>query len=102
MSRDQLKIEKLIWDTWNKEHIKKHGVSVGEVNSGIKHGRKVIKNTYNNRLLVLVELKTRLLSVVLNKDKAKDKRFYVVTARDMSKEERVIFKNEYPQNATKI
>ena len=33
----KIKIEQLIWDEWNKEHIKKHKVAVSEVEEAVQN-----------------------------------------------------------------
>lgn len=81
-----IKIGQLIWDDWNVEHIKKHKVAMDEVEEVCKTAKKALK-AYKGRLLVLGKTKKkRLLTVVLApEDKGK---YYVVTARDMSRKER--------------
>ena len=84
-----IKIGLLIWDDWNVDHIKKHKVTVNEVESVCQ---KTFKQqlTYNKRYLIFGKTTTnRLLTIVLAKE-IKDK-YYVVTARDMSKKERKNF-----------
>lgn len=79
-------IEELIWDDWNVDHIKKHNVSVLEVQESCE---KVIEGfeSYKNRLIILGKTKSdRLLTIVLIEQNKKS--YYVVTARDMSRKER--------------
>jgi len=79
-------IEELIWDEWNVEHIKKHSVSVGEIEEACDLVIKTYKS-YQNRLIVLGKTKdNRLITIVLMK-KSKGS-YYVVTARDMSRKEK--------------
>lgn len=81
-----LKIRSLIWDEWNVEHIKKHKVSVDEVEEVIGFRIKTFKS-YKGRILVLGNTeKGRLLTVVLALEGRG--KYYVVTARNMSKKER--------------
>jgi uncharacterized DUF497 family protein len=79
-------IEELIWDEWNVEHIRKHDVSITEVEETCGLIIKTYKS-YQGRLIILGKTKNnRLLTIVLMK---KDKKsYYVVTARDMSQKER--------------
>ena len=85
-----IKIRQLIWDDWNIEHVNKHKVKVNEVEEVCKLATKSLK-TYKERLIVLGKTKKgRLLTIVLSPED-KDK-YYVVTARDMSKKERRFFK----------
>lgn len=79
-------IKELIWDEWNVGHIKKHDVSVTEVEESCCQPVKSFRS-YQNRLIILGKTKNnRLITVILIK---KDKGiYYVVTARDMSRKER--------------
>lgn len=85
----------LIWDAWNREHIKKHGVTVGEVEEvyaspllafEAKHGRTEIISKVSNG---------RMLSILLSYEKQDGP--YVVSARDASAKERKII---YEQTKT--
>ena len=79
-------MSKLIWDEWNKEHIKKHKVTVKEVEEVFKSS-KITKKTYLNRTLILGKTKKyRFLTIVVSTEKQVQP--YVVSARDMSKKER--------------
>ena len=79
-------IKELVWDDWNVEHIKKHEVSVIEVEKACYQPINSFKS-YQNRLIILGKTKNnRLLTLVLMK---KNKGvYYLVTARDMSRKER--------------
>lgn len=80
---------KLVWDEWNKEHIKKHKVSVSEVKQACKN-EIVTKQSYLNRQMILgVTKNKRLLTVFLSFEKQKEG--YVVSARDMSLKERKVY-----------
>ena len=85
-----VRIKQLIWDDWNVEHISKHKVSINEVEEVCRLARKTFKS-YKGRLIILGKTqKGRLLTIVLAPE-GKGK-YYVVTARDISKKERRIFK----------
>ncbi len=76
----------LLWDEWNKEHIQKHQVTPEEVEEAYKNQIKSVIG-YENRLLILGKTKKeRLLTVVISFEK--QKRPYVVSARDTSRKER--------------
>lgn len=92
MLQKQINISKFIWNKWNKEHIKTHKVSVGEIEE-IRLSRFKTKETYEGRLMLFGQSKSkRLLTVVLvPKDNGK---FYVVTARDMSKKEQKFYQEK--------
>ena len=85
-----IKIRQLIWDDWNVKHISSHKVSPREVEEACKLIKKIFK-TYKERLIILGKTKKgRLITVVLAKE-SKGK-YYVVTARDISKKERRLLK----------
>jgi len=79
----------LVWDEWNKGHIKKHLVTVKEVEEAYK-SKKAYKKSYLGRYIILGKTKRgRLLTIVISFAKQKDA--YVVSARDMSRKERRIY-----------
>ena len=79
-------MSKLVWDVWNTEHIKKHNVTVEEVEE-IYKSPKITKKTYLNRTLILGKTKkNRFLTIVVSTEKQIAP--YVISARDMSKKER--------------
>ena len=85
-----IKIRQIVWDKWNKEHIKKHKIEEEEVEDAC---RQVLKSfrTYGGRILILGKTsKGRFLTIVLAREK--EGGYYVVTARDMGKKERRLVK----------
>lgn len=87
-----VRIRRLVWNDWNVKDIKKHKVTVKEVEEVSQSETKSLKS-YQGRLLVLGRTKNnRLLTVVLVPE-GKDK-YYVVTARDMSQKERRYYQND--------
>ena len=79
-------IEDLVWDEWNKEHIKKHEVTILEVGEACWRPIKIYR-TYKNRLIILGRTKKdRKLAIVLAKQDGN--LYYVITARSMSRKER--------------
>lgn len=87
---------KLVWDNWNIEHIKKHGVTVLEVREACKN-RIAVKQSYLGRQMILgVTKNKRLLTVSLSFEKQKEG--YVVSARDMSSKERKIYNEKTKTN----
>ncbi len=71
-----IKIRRLVWDSWNSQHIKKHAIFKFEVEQAVQKSVRVFK-TYNQHRLLTVIL------VLVKKDY-----YYVITARDCSKKER--------------
>lgn len=81
-----MSLPKLIWDEWNKEHVKKHKVTVNEIEEVYKNeiGRS---GSYDNREMIYgVTSHKRAITISVSYAKQKDP--YVVSARDMSKKER--------------
>ena len=87
-----LRIEDLIWDSWNREHITKHDVSLSEVEQALGDSGKKVLKTYASRLLVLAAVEKRFLTIVLAPKSGR--KFYVVTARDMSRKERRFYRGD--------
>ena len=80
---------KLIWDEWNREHIKKHKVSAIEVEQAFNNKVAVLQSYKGREVILGVTKKKRLLTLVLSFEKQRDA--YVVSARDMSAKERKIY-----------
>ena len=80
-------IKQLIWDEWNKKHIKKHKVKVDEVENAAK---KVVahKKAKKGRYLIISRVGVRILSVVINRKGLGI--YYPISARDADKRERKI------------
>ena len=81
----QIVVEKLIWNEYNRKHIRKHKVTEQETETV---GQRIIyhKKSYSGRYLIVGRSGTRLLAVVIRRIAAKN--YLVVTARDASKKER--------------
>lgn len=86
----------LVWDEWNREHIKKHKISEVEVNQAFK-AKEVVLESYKSRLITVGRTKKgRLLTIVLSFEKQKNA--YMVSARDSSKKERKIYNDKNKTN----
>lgn len=81
----RIKLENLIWDLWNVEHIKKHNISQKEVEDAITN---IITNRmgYEGRIILTGRSGKRLISVVVFPKQAKT--YYIIAARDADKKER--------------
>ncbi|MCR4327084.1 MAG: hypothetical protein NUV46_00710, partial [Nanoarchaeota archaeon] len=74
---------KLIWDELIVDHIKKHNVKVEEVEEAFIN-KKIESETYLNRKKILgITKKRRRLTIIISQN------LCVVTARDMSRKERI-------------
>ncbi len=83
-----MRIERLVWDGWNREHIRKHAVSVGEVEEVVA-GRWTPEDTYKGRQqLVGSTAAGRILSVILGRVPNQTDAYYVFSARPASSMER--------------
>ena len=80
----------LVWDQKNVAHFGKHTVTKYEIEQILK-GAVVVRETYGDRLMMVGKFKRRMISVVVTKVK---EGYLVITARDSSKNERKIFRNE--------
>lgn len=87
-----VRVKDLVWDKWNVNHIAKHKVIPEQVETALKDKKKKVLKTYKGRLLVLGRAKERLLTVVLAPEQKQQ--YYVVTARDMSKKERRLYRSD--------
>jgi uncharacterized DUF497 family protein len=81
----RITIKQLIWDEWNVGHIKKHCLSVKEIESAINY-RVAQKKGYQGRIIIIGRSGKRLISVILAKEEKQ--KYYVVTARDADKKEK--------------
>jgi uncharacterized DUF497 family protein len=76
----------LVWDRWNTEHIKKHGLTVTEVEYAYRH-RIGKSGSYDGRQMIFgVTAKGKPITIAVSYQK--QHRPYPVSARCMSKTER--------------
>lgn len=80
-------VKKLIWDEYNVDHVKKHNVTVQEVENTAKSSA-VHKRAKKGRYLIIGRAGTRILSVVINRRGVGI--YYPVSVRDSNKSERRI------------
>jgi len=85
-----IKVKSLVWDEWNIEHIKKHKIEVDEAEEVCKKPEKTLLS-YKERLIVLGKTKKQKLLTIVLAPMIKNK-YYVVTARAMSRKERRLTK----------
>ena len=78
-------VKKLVWNTYNTEHIKKHKVTAEE---GSEAARNLLyhRKTYNNRYLAVGRGGKRLITFIIRR--VAQGEYYLVTARDSDKKER--------------
>ncbi len=81
-------IQGLIWDDWNREHIRKHGVSEAEIEEVVTL-EPMQRETYKGRtLLIGPNGEGSLLAVVVGPVPGSAGRYYVFSARPASRQER--------------
>lgn len=88
----KIKIEQLIWDNWNKEHIKKHTVTIAEAEEAIQKVNAHRKG-YSGRIILIGRSGKRILAILVAPEE--NKKYYPVTVRDADKKERkLLYENE--------
>jgi len=88
--RQPIVVKNLFWDSWNVEHIAKHKVTVKEVETALLDKKVKSLKAHDGRLMILGRIGVRLLAIILAEESRG--RYYVVTARDMDKKERKIYR----------
>lgn len=81
-----IKVTSLVWDEFNSQHIRLHGVTIIEAEEAAQSKIRV-KKTYGERLLVFGITKNNKLLTLVIAPKGEGS-YYVVTARKMSRKER--------------
>lgn len=80
-----IKVNSLIWDDWNREHVAIHGVTPKEVEE-VCHGKHQAGDSYRNRILIIGSTqKGKIVAVVLSPEDRNSKPYgegvyYVITA----------------------
>ena len=88
----KIKVSQLNWDEWNIEHIKKHNVTVAEVEEAIRKVNAHRKG-YLGRILLIGRAGKRILAMIVKPNA--NKKYYLITARDADqKERRLLYANE--------
>lgn len=93
----KVEIAALVWDNWNTGHIRKHNLTINDVETIFRSDKVLYLSTYEGRIVALGRSGTRLLTVVLAKEE--NRKYYVVTARDMDKKERGLYREKYGQKS---
>jgi uncharacterized DUF497 family protein len=85
---ESLRIQRLDWDEWNRNHIIKHNVTVVEVEEVIA-GSWYSRETYKSRtLLIGFTASQRMLAIVVGPVPDDPGAYYVFSARPASRKER--------------
>jgi uncharacterized DUF497 family protein len=84
-----MQLPELVWDAWNKAHIKKHNVTVKEAEESYGAYYATVE-TYDKRKIYLGKTKKgRRITVIVSFKKQKGP--YVLSVRDTSKKERRLY-----------
>ncbi|TSC88017.1 MAG: Uncharacterized protein G01um10147_248 [Microgenomates group bacterium Gr01-1014_7] len=88
----RIKINQLVWDEWNIEHIRKHDVTKDEVEVVAKN-IVTHKKAKKGRYLIMGRVSSRILSVAISRKGIGV--YYPVMARDSAKKERrIVYEKE--------
>lgn len=81
----RIRIKQLIWDEWNTEHIKKHGVSREEVEQAVTN---IVAHRmgHSKKIILIGRAGNRLIAMIMGHENGNT--YYPVTARDADKKER--------------
>ncbi len=80
-----MRIEELVWDEWNEEHITRHGVTTDEAEE-VATGHSFITRAREGRYRVIGQTAAGRFLTVYVAPRQRG-RFYVVTARDATPNE---------------
>lgn len=81
----RIKLDSLIWNEWNTEHVLKHGLTKKKVEKAILN-IKTFRYGYKGRIILICELNNKFVSIVI--DRKVEGKYYVVTARSSDRKER--------------
>ena len=82
-----MRVRELLWDDWNEEHIAAHAVLPEEVEESVFSPSSLLVRVKGSRYRVIGQTKSgRHLTTIL--DREANGRFYPVTARDATDNER--------------
>lgn len=84
-----MSLPRLVWDEWNREHIKKHVITVSEVEEAYELCDLVAKGKRGRTEIISKIRNGRMITVFLSFERQAGP--YVVSARDSSKKERSIY-----------
>ena len=78
-------LQQLIWNKYNKEHFKKHKVTIQEIKEALRNFRAHRKGN-KGRFILTGRSGEKLISIIIAPEK--NKKYYVVTARSADRKER--------------
>ncbi|HCR35517.1 hypothetical protein A2130_02790 [Candidatus Woesebacteria bacterium GWC2_33_12] len=81
----RIEINNLVWNDWNVEHVKKHGLTKRIIENAILN-IKAFRYGYRARIVLICEFKGNFISIVV--DRKTEGKYYIVTARSADRKER--------------
>jgi uncharacterized DUF497 family protein len=85
-------LSQLIWDAWNREHIKKHNVSPTEVEEAVSN-LLTHRMGHDGKIVLMGRSGKRLIAMIMAQEEGN--KYYIVTARDADrKERRLVYEKE--------
>ena len=81
----RIRIDQLVWDEWNTEHIKGHGVSKKEVKEAVSN-ILTHRMGHSKKIILIGRSGKRLIAMILGHEK--ENKYYPATARDADRKER--------------
>ena len=88
-----INIKRLIWESWNIQHIDRHRVTPEEVEE-VCRGKPITSQTYGGRIRVVGPTqRNRMITVILAPTSTK-RTYYPVTARPSDRKERRIYEQQ--------
>ena len=99
MSSDPVAI-RIIWDSYNLAHIAKHGIRPSEVKAALSDPHLLVTDAHSGRVMFLGRAGLRLLAIIAGENHPEF--FYVISARDMAKPERRMYREAQPKEVSPI
>lgn len=85
---NRLEIQDLEWDSWNTDHVTRHGVTIDEIYAALGNVLSV-RPSYKHRFIVFGSpAPGRVIAVVIGEVPNKPNVFYVFSARPANRRER--------------
>lgn len=81
----RITLSQLVWDNWNKQHIKKHGFTIEEIETVISN---IVAHRmgHSRKIVIIGRSGKRLIAMILGREEGN--KYYVTTARDADRKER--------------
>ncbi len=95
----RIRIKSVTWSEWTINHIQKHAVTVAEAEEAIA-GFLAHKHGYKGRYIIIGRSGTRILSVIVKREK--EGVYRLITVRDADKKERKLIYDKEDKKNTDI